>query len=142
MFVTVSRTGIRLDRHSCLNLYPYQCVSQWTTASRGLFCQPSATFHRQGRSITDESLIHVRVTTLGQVRSSPLIADKSAVAVIGYDKAQEVCESRGGCPGLLVSNNPDSFCGRKATLKNRAQEVCESRGGRPGLPVPNDPDGL
>ena len=33
-------------------------------------------------------------------------------------RALELCESRGGRPGLL----------------------CESRGGRPGLPVPNKPD--
>ena len=41
-------------------------------------------------------------------------------------KAQEMCESRGGRPGLPVSNSPYS----------------ESRGGRPRLPVPDSPYGL
>ena len=31
-------------------------------------------------------------------------------------RAQELCESRGGRPGLLVTNKPRGFCGRKATL--------------------------
>ena len=33
--------------------------------------------------------------------------------------SQELCESRGGRPGLPVHNRPDGLCGRKATL-NRA----------------------
>ena len=61
--------------------------------------------------------------------------------------AQELCESRGGRPGLPVSNNPYGLCGRKATLNSnslgiRGRELCESEGGRPGLPVPNSPYGL
>ena len=32
-------------------------------------------------------------------------------------RAQELCGSRGGRPGLPVPNKPDGFCGRKATLK-------------------------
>ena len=78
-------------------------------------------------------------------------------------RAQELCESRGGRPGLPVPKNPYGFCGRKATLKracdrakelcesrggfcgrnatleeeeSRAKELCESRGGRPGLSIP------
>ena len=31
-------------------------------------------------------------------------------------KAQELCESRGGRPGLPVPNSPYGLCGRKATL--------------------------
>ena len=62
-------------------------------------------------------------------------------------RGQELCESRGGRPGLPVPNSPSGLCsGRKATLNMnfflRAQELCESRGGRPGLPVPNSPSGL
>ena len=57
--------------------------------------------------------------------------------------AQELCESRGGRPGLPVPNSPYGLCGRKAILNeqlvDRAQELCENRGGRPGLPVPNSP---
>ena len=49
-------------------------------------------------------------------------------------RAQELCESGGGRPGLPVPNSPYGLRGRKATLENRAQELCESRGGRPGLP--------
>ena len=29
-------------------------------------------------------------------------------------RAQELCESRGGLPGLSVPNKPDGLCGRKA----------------------------
>ena len=34
-------------------------------------------------------------------------------------KAQELCESRGGRPGLPVPNSPYGLCGRKATLNER-----------------------
>ena len=33
-------------------------------------------------------------------------------------RAQELCESRGGRPGLPVPNEPYGFCGRKATLQH------------------------
>ena len=51
-------------------------------------------------------------------------------------RSQELCESRGGRPGLPVPNGPYGLCGRKATLNSlvRGQELCESRGGRPGSP--------
>ena len=32
------------------------------------------------------------------------------------DRAQELCESRSGRPGLPVPNNPYGLCGRKVTL--------------------------
>ena len=32
-------------------------------------------------------------------------------------RPQELCESRGGRPGLPVPNNPFGFCGRKATFE-------------------------
>ena len=62
-------------------------------------------------------------------------------------RVQELCESRGGCPGLSVPSSPYGLCGRKATFDLkletlRAQELCESQGGHPGLPVPNSPYGL
>ena len=62
-------------------------------------------------------------------------------------KGQELCDSRGGRPGLPVLNSPYGLCGRKATLnltvrESEGQELCESRGGRPRLPVPNSPYGL
>ena len=34
-------------------------------------------------------------------------------------RAQELCESRGGRPGLPVPNSPYDLCGRKATLNDR-----------------------
>ena len=36
-------------------------------------------------------------------------------------RTQELCESRGGCPGLPVPNSPYGLRGRKATLELRAQ---------------------
>ena len=60
--------------------------------------------------------------------------------------AQELCESRGGRPGLPVPNKEAyDFCIRTATLQQQhlllfsAQELCESRSSRPGLPVPDKP---
>ena len=58
-------------------------------------------------------------------------------------RGQELCESRGGRPGLPIPNGPYGLCSVKAKLpSHRAQELCESRGGRPGFPVPNSPYGL
>ena len=56
-------------------------------------------------------------------------------------RVQELCESRGGRPGLTVHNSPYGFCGRKATFNVnasslRAQELCENGSGRPGLSCP------
>ena len=59
-------------------------------------------------------------------------------------RAQELCESRGGRPGISVPNTPYGLCGRRETLNetiHRAQELCESRGGHRGLLVPNSPYG-
>ena len=33
-----------------------------------------------------------------------------------YDRARELCETRGGRPGLPVPNSPCGLCGSKATL--------------------------
>ena len=52
-------------------------------------------------------------------------------------RVRELCDSRGGRPGLPVPNSPYGLCGRKATFNslnsfpNRAQELC-----------PNSPYGL
>ena len=43
-------------------------------------------------------------------------------------RAQELCESRGGCPGLPVPNNPHGFCGRKATPNQNESWPTELRG--------------
>ena len=44
-------------------------------------------------------------------------------------RAQELCENRGGRPGLPVPNKPYGFCGRKAALNGRhlARRVSEVR---------------
>ena len=55
------------------------------------------------------------------------------------NRAQELCESGSGRPGLPV---PYGLCGREGTLTVRDKELCESGGGRPGLPNPYSPYGL
>ena len=63
-------------------------------------------------------------------------------------RAQELCEGRGGRPGLPIHSSPYGLHGRKATLnlntaeRDRDQELREGRGGRPGLPVPDSPQVL
>ena len=58
-------------------------------------------------------------------------------------RAQELCESRGGHPGLPVPKKPTVSVDVKQHFNqpqnDRTQELCKSRGGRPGLPVPNKP---
>ena len=39
-----------------------------------------------------------------------------------YRRAQELCESRGGRPGLPVPNSPKGLCGRKATFEEEEEE--------------------
>ena len=39
------------------------------------------------------------------------------------DRVQELCGSRGGCPGLPVHNSPYGLCGRKATLNTDMTEL-------------------
>ena len=48
-------------------------------------------------------------------------------------RAQELCESRGGRPGLPVPNSSYDLCGRKATLKTKnsillviIMEICKA----------------
>ena len=54
-------------------------------------------------------------------------------------RAQELCESGGGRPGLPVPNSPYALCGRLATLNLNismsvgALEPCEHAGGGAGL---------
>ena len=64
----------------------------------------------------------------GAVLGSPsLISLMVSVDVKHYERrsetlrirAQELCESRGGRPGLPVPNKPDGFCGRKAPWKKK-----------------------
>ena len=38
-------------------------------------------------------------------------------------RAQELCERRGGRPGLPVPNSPYGLCGRKATLTKKREDV-------------------
>ena len=48
------------------------------------------------------------------------------------NRAQELCEGRGGHSGLPDPNKPDGFCGRRATLKQQ-QNVCNISAKRAGL---------
>ena len=42
-------------------------------------------------------------------------------------KAQELCESRGGRPGLSVPNNPYGLCGRKSAVEEEVKTVRDYR---------------
>ena len=51
---------------------------------------------------------------------------------------EELCESRGGRPGLSVLTSLTVSVDVKHHVYNKCtlmSELCESRGGRPGLPV-------
>ena len=52
-----------------------------------------------------------------------MVSGRKAAVNVSNVRAQELCESRGGRPGLPVPNSPYGLCGRKATLNwfNRAQ---------------------
>ena len=54
-----------------------------------------------------------------------------SLAVVRPLRAQELCESRGGRPGLPVPNSRYSLCGRKPTLEE--EEVCPQRPARSSL---------
>ena len=79
-----------------------------------------------------------------RVNSRFLLVNVSACGL--ESGTQQLCESRGGRPGLPVPNSPYSLCGRKATLNLawiRAQGLCECRGGRTvEVAVPNGPYSL
>ena len=54
---------------------------------------------------------------------TPNISFKWLCTVKLHVRAQELCESRGGRPGLPVHNSPYGLCGRKATLNSRAKRT-------------------
>ena len=62
----------------------------------------------------------VEVDVLGSpsLKSLRFLWTKRTLQPTRCTRAQELCESRGGCPGLPVPNSPYSLCGRKATLKD------------------------
>ena len=48
-----------------------------------------------------------------------------------FNRAQELCESRDGRPGLPVLNKPDGFCGHKVTLNSKLfQRLCGTKSQR------------
>ena len=57
-----------------------------------------------------------RIRTRVSVSLSPF---KTVSFVLHVDGAQELCESRDGCPGLPVPNKPYGLCGRKATVPEK-----------------------
>ena len=69
----------------------------------------------------------VEVDVLG---SPSLIVRTVSVGVKQHTelRAQELCKSRDGRPGLPVPNKPDGFCGRKATLKQTKPSRSQSLG--------------
>ena len=56
--------------------------------------------------MVSESVAWSVVTQVGKYRQTDLTVS---------GRAQKLCESRGGCPGLPVPNSPYGFCERKAT---------------------------
>ena len=82
----------------------------------------------------------VEVAVLGSPSLTVLIISRRKATL--KNRGHELCESRGGRPGLPIPNSQYGLFGRKATLKNRAHKLCESRGTRRGLPAPNSPYGL
>ena len=44
------------------------------------------------------------------------------------ERAQELCESRGGCPGLPVPNSPHGLYGRKETFNEPKDGTWVERG--------------
>ena len=52
-----------------------------------------------------------------------MLTIESMHSVCGGYRALELCESRGGRPGLPVPNKPYGLCGRKATLNYRISEL-------------------
>ena len=48
---------------------------------------------------------------------APVTTVRSETTIVADEiRAQELCESGGGRPGLPVTNSPYGLCGRKATL--------------------------
>ena len=58
------------------------------------------------------------------MRFSRTIGIKDSLFLV---RAQELCESRGGRPGLAVSNSPCGLCGRKATLNWNSPELVQGQ---------------
>ena len=48
--------------------------------------------------------------------------------LFNFCRAQELCESRGGHPGLPVLNNPEGLCGPKATSEGLCGPKATSEG--------------
>ena len=60
------------------------------------------------------------------VSADKILCCINTLVIISYNsRAQELCESRGGSPGLPVPNSPYGLCGRKATVEEE-QSVLHS----------------
>ena len=66
----------------------------------------------------DKSQIHFLAQTT--LISTAMEGVREGKTTAWHSRAQELCESPGGRPGLPVPNKHDGLCGRKATL-NRLQ---------------------
>ena len=51
-----------------------------------------------------------------------MVSGRKAAVNVSNVRAQELCESRGGRPGLPVPNSPYGLCGRKATLNSSREQ--------------------
>ena len=54
----------------------------------------------------------IQGTALGQAHGHGPVYNNRSMPQSGRHRAQELCESRGGRPGLPVPNKPCGFCGR------------------------------
>ena len=83
------------------------------------------TYIKKGRGRTElRSCVKVEVSVLG---SPSLIVLMTSVDVRQHwtrthIRAQQLCETRGGRPGIPVPNSPYGFCGRKANFNLNSQQ--------------------
>ena len=76
------------------------------------FCVSSVACGRQQQRLMTKNETHDSGTRLWR---PPFKKSEAKAAVLSL-RAQELCVSRGGRPGLPVPDNPFGLCGRKATM--------------------------
>ena len=131
-----------------------QCTSRWAMA-RGHRLNTSivlAAVHGLSGLFRAVSAVEPITLALFPTLSPSLIGHPASVDVKQHKsclfRAQELCESRGGRPGLLVPNSLYGLCGRKPTLDLNTTFSPQSSGAvsksrwPSWVPVPNKLDGL
>ena len=114
-----------LDSHTA----PEPCVGLMDNVSR--FCSAFGPLEGYNSRITLSCL--VPNMSARHLRTLSPISSSSSAAVV---RAQELCESRGGHPGLPVPNSPYGLCGRKAALNLNCVKVEVAVLGSPSPVVP------